>query len=61
MLVCFSDDILVYSKKLEEQLIHIDIVFPILRAQISYVKKEKCSFCQEEIKYLGHVISCAKV
>lgn len=36
---------------------HIDVVFSILRTHKLYVKKEKCSFCQEEVKYLGHVIS----
>lgn len=36
---------------------HIKVVFSILRAHKLYVKKEKCVIGQEEVNYLGHVIS----
>ena len=36
---------------------HIKIALSILRANKLLVKEEKCAFGQEEVKYLGHVIS----
>lgn len=33
------------------------ITLLILRAHQLYAKKEKCSFGQTEVKYLGHIIS----
>lgn len=36
---------------------HIKIALSILRANKLFVKEEKCAFGQEEVKYLGHVIS----
>jgi hypothetical protein len=52
----FFDDILIYSKTWDEHLQHLLIVFKILRANRLYVRREKCSFAQEEVIYLGHII-----
>nr|QBG82614.1 peroxidase 64 [Papaver somniferum] len=56
-ILVFFDDIFLYSKSWEEHIEHIKIVLSILMTNKLYVKKEKCTFGQEEVKYLGHVIS----
>ncbi|KAI5316908.1 hypothetical protein L3X38_036615 [Prunus dulcis] len=54
--VVYTDDIVVYSNSLEEHLEHLQKVFQVLRENKLYVKKEKCSLVQEEVKFLGHRI-----
>lgn len=56
-ILVFVDDILIYSKTWADHLEHLHIALLILRANKLFVKKEKCSFGQEEVKYLGHIIS----
>ena len=50
----FFDDILIYSHSWEEHLQHLAIVFNILWVNRLYVRKEKCSFGQTRVNYLGH-------
>ncbi|KAI5347847.1 hypothetical protein L3X38_000734 [Prunus dulcis] len=54
--VVYIDDIVVYSNSLEEHLEHLQKVFHVLRENQLYVKREKCSFVQEEVEFLGHKI-----
>jgi len=54
--VVYLDDIVIYSKSLEEHVGHLREVFQTLRDNQLYVKKEKCSFAQEELPFLGHII-----
>jgi hypothetical protein len=53
----FLDDILIYSKLEEEHDDHLRLVLQILREHQLYAKIRKCSFYQENIHYLGHIIS----
>jgi hypothetical protein len=53
----FMDDILVYSKSLEEHLQHLHQVFQVLKDNRLYAKLSKCSFAQAQLEYLGHIIS----
>ena len=53
----FLDDILIYSKNVEEHQEHLRIVLEILRKRKLYGKLSKCSFYDVEVHYLGHVIS----
>uniref|UniRef100_A0A8R7K3Q3 Reverse transcriptase domain-containing protein n=1 Tax=Triticum urartu TaxID=4572 RepID=A0A8R7K3Q3_TRIUA len=57
----FMDDILIYSKILEEHLQHLEQVFTIMQENQLYVKLSKCSFVQQKLEYLGHIISGAGV
>lgn len=53
----FMDDILVYSKTLEEHADHLNLVFQVLLDNKLFIKFAKCAFAQSSIEYLGHVIS----
>ena len=57
----FFDDILVFSKTLQEHAEHLRQVFELLRRDQWKVKRSKCSFGQQRITYLGHVISAEGV
>ena len=59
--IVFLDDILVYSRTLEEHLDHLRIVLSLLRQHKLYAKMSKCSFACTSINYLGHIISEAGV
>lgn len=50
------DDIVVYSKTMEDHVKHLRKVFQVLRENALYVKKEKSSFAKEEIHFLGHKV-----
>ncbi len=53
----FFDDILVYSKNMDDHLKHLEVVLGIMRDNQLYAKRSKCVFCQEYVEYLGHIIS----
>ena len=54
--VVYLDDIVVYSESLEEHIEHLRQVFEVLRQNELFVKREKCSFAQKEVPFLGHII-----
>lgn len=51
------DDILVYSKTMEEHLIHLQQVLQILQDNHFVLKRSKCLFAQSSLEYLGHIVS----
>nr|GEX00175.1 hypothetical protein [Tanacetum cinerariifolium] len=51
------DDILIYSKSLEDHVIHLKAILSKMKAHSIYVKETKCVFETTQVKYLGHVIS----
>ena len=53
----FLDDILVFSRTMEEHLVHLEKVLQKLREHKLYAKLSKCDFCRTSIEYLGHIIS----
>jgi hypothetical protein len=55
--VVFIDDILVYSKSMEEYEEHLWVVLQWLWDHQIYVKFSKCKFWINEVSFLGHVIS----
>ena len=52
----FIDDILIYSKIVEEHKEHLCIVLQCLREKIFFGKLSKCLFYRKEIHYLGHIL-----
>jgi hypothetical protein len=59
--VVFFDDILVYSPSLPEHVQHLKAVLQLLSRDQWQVKLTKCSFGQQQITYLGHVINAQGV
>ncbi|GIL79609.1 hypothetical protein Vretifemale_8871, partial [Volvox reticuliferus] len=56
-IICYLDDILVFSKTREEHLQHLRQVFEILRREQLYAKRTKCHWAQPQVEYLGHIVS----
>jgi hypothetical protein len=50
----FLDDILIYSKTLEDHQQHVRRVLDALREQKLYAKESKCEFFKYEVEFLGH-------
>lgn len=57
----FIDDILIYSKTMEEHAELLRQVLHLLDQHQLKVKRSKCSFAQSQLVYLGHVISAQGV
>ena len=55
--IVYLDDILIYSKTIEEHSKHIEKVLMRLREQKFYGKLSKCYFAVTQVEYLGHIIS----
>nr|XP_027086609.1 uncharacterized protein K02A2.6-like [Coffea arabica] len=56
----FFDDILVYSKDLDQHVKHLEVVLEVLRENQLYAKLSKCSFAQQKIEYLGPLTDLLK-
>lgn len=57
----FFDDILVYSKSVEEHTMHLTIVIQTLIQHQLFTNQKKCLFGQAQVEYLGHIISAEGV
>ncbi|KAG7593973.1 Integrase catalytic core [Arabidopsis thaliana x Arabidopsis arenosa] len=55
--VVYFDDILVYSKNLSEHIEHLDSVLNVLRKEELYANLKKCTFCTDNLVFLGFVVS----
>ena len=53
----FFDDILIFSKDVEDHREHLRKVLEVLRKNQLHINKKKCSFEQYQLEYLGHLIS----
>ena len=54
--LCFLDDILIFSRTREEHLRHVREVLERLRQRKLYGKLSKCEFMRSEVGFLGHRI-----
>jgi hypothetical protein len=52
----FLDDILIYSKTLEDHERHVQQVLEMLRKEKLYAKESKCEFFKTEVEFLGHIV-----
>lgn len=53
----FFDDILIYSKSLEDHVLHLHTIVDILKQHQLYAKLSRCVFGCSEVEYLGYVIA----
>jgi hypothetical protein len=59
--IVFIDDILIFSKTMEEHEEHLRLVLEKLRSNQLYAKFGKCEFWLTKVAFLGHVISTGGV
>ena len=59
--IVFIDDILIFSKSMEEHEEHLRNVFQILMEKKLYAKFKRCEFWLDQVVFLGHVISKAEI
>lgn len=56
-MLVFFDSTLVYNKSWSDHLSHLLTTFEVLIHHQLCVKKQKCSFRQSQVEYLGHIVS----
>ena len=57
LVVVYFDDILIYSTSLEDHLAHLEKVLETLRQEHLYANLKKCTFCTDQLVFLGFVVS----
>ncbi|GBG66822.1 hypothetical protein CBR_g70700 [Chara braunii] len=53
----YLDDILVYSRTLDEHVVHLPAVLNRLRAAKYKANRDKCEFAKQELEYLNHYVT----
>ena len=53
----YIDDVLIFSRTLEEHLQHLRLVLERLKKAGLKLKPSKCHFLRESVEYLGHLIT----
>ena len=54
--VVYFDDILAYSKSLNDHILHVKKILFILREKKLYANFKKCSFCLDQVNFLGFLV-----
>jgi len=55
--IVYFNDILVYSKNLEDHLSHLREVFLVLKNNSLFANSDKCTFCVDIIVFLGFIVN----
>jgi hypothetical protein len=55
--IIFFDDLLIYSKTMEDHYAHLQLVFQLIRDNTLFLNKSKCDFALPKVEYLGHFIT----
>jgi hypothetical protein len=55
--VVYFNDILIYSKSLDEHIEHLHVVFGALREARLFANLEKCTFRTDRVAFLGYVVT----
>ena len=55
--VVYFDDILIYSKSMDEHLDHLRAIFNALRDARLFGNLEKCTFCTDRVAFPGYVVT----
>ena len=56
-IIVLFDDILIYSRTMHDHLLHLETAFQVLMAGQFPLKLSKCTFAQQQLEYLGHMVS----
>ena len=56
-IIVFFDNILIYNKTFPEHLDHLAKDFTVLLEGNFFLKLSKCTFAQQQVEYLGHMVS----
>ena len=55
--VVYFDDILIYSKNLDDHVMHLNSVLGVLKKDKLFANMKKCTFCIDKLVFLGFVVS----
>lgn len=59
--VVYFDDILIYSRTVEDHLRHLRQIFDTLRQEKLYGHPKKCYFFTHQVSFLGYLMSAASI
>jgi hypothetical protein len=59
--VAYLDDVLIYSRTIEEHNEHVRLVLEQFRKHKLYAKESKCEFFRSEVKFLGFIVGAEGV
>ena len=54
--LCYLDDLLIYSRNINEHKVLLDKVFALLNKHKLYIKESKCHLYLQRVNFLGHVV-----